>query len=221
MTAALATPDDTESVTTLLVGFTINAVIAGAKLTLGVLTGSASMLAEAAHSAVDMLSEVFLLTGARHSRTWSKGSYFWGLLACVNLFLSGAVWAAYEGIRSLVGTEVADSLGWVSLAVLAGSAAMESVSWRTAYRTLDAQRGDTPWPTYLRTCPNVAVLTLFFEDTADIIGCFLAGTGVALGLLVTGTALWDGVASLLISVLLTGMAYVLGSRNAKLLTATA
>jgi divalent metal cation (Fe/Co/Zn/Cd) transporter len=209
---------DTESVSTLLVGFAINATIAAAKTTLGVLTGSASMLAEAAHSAVDMLSEVFLLTGARHGRTWSKGTYFWGLLACVNLFLSGAVWAAYEGIRSLITPQLADSLGWVSLAVLAGSALMESVSWRTAYATLNTQRGDTPWSTYLRTCPNVAVLTLFFEDTADIIGCVLAAVGVTLGLL-TGTGAWDGIASLLIAALLTGMAYVLGSRNAKLLTA--
>lgn len=218
MTAAPATPDDTESVTTLLVGFGINATIAAAKTALGVLTGSASMLAEAAHSAVDMLSEVFLLTGARHSRTWTKGAYFWGLLACINLFLSGAVWAAYEGVRSLITPELADSLGWVSLAVLAGSAAMETVSWRTAYATLNATRGDTPWVTYLRTCPNVAVLTLFFEDTADIVGCALAAVGVALGL-VTGSGVADGVASLAIAALLTVMAYVLGSRNAKLLTA--
>lgn len=218
MSAPTVTADDTESVTTLLVGFAINLTIAAAKTVLGVLTGSASMLAEAAHSAVDMLSEVFLLTGARHSRTWSKGAYFWGLLACVNLFLSGAVWAAYEGVRSLVSPQLADSLGWVSLAVLAGSAAMESVSWRTAYATLDAQRGDTPWATYLRTCPNVAVLTLFFEDTADIAGCALAAVGVALGL-ATGTGAWDGLASLLIAALLTVMAYVLGSRNARLLSA--
>ena len=218
MTAALATTEDTESVSTLLVGFAVNASIAVAKAGLGALTGSASMLAEAVHSAVDMLSEVFLLTGVRHSRRWSKGASFWGLLACVNLFASGGVYAAYEGIRSLVGTEAADSMIWVSLAVLAGSIALESVSWRTAYRTLDAARGDIPWLVYLRTCPNVAVLTLFFEDTADIVGCALAAVGNVL-LLATGSPVGDGVASLTIAVLLTGMAYVLGSRNAKLLTA--
>lgn len=214
----MSTTDDTESITTLLFGFAVNATIAASKTVLGVLTGSAAMLAEAAHSGVDMLSEVFLLTGARHSRTWGKAVSFWGLLACVNLFLSGGVYAAYEGLRTLLGEQVAEGLGWVSIAVLAGSASLEAASWRKAYRTLDTTREGQPWWTYLRTTSNIAVLTLFFEDTADILGCALAGAGIALRL-VTGSPLWDGAASCLIAVLLTAVAIQLGTRNAKALAA--
>jgi divalent metal cation (Fe/Co/Zn/Cd) transporter len=69
---------------------------------------------------------------------------------------------------------------------------------------------------HLRTTDDPTVKTVLFEDTAALIGLLLAFAGVGLHML-TGSALWDGLASLLIGVLLAGVAYLLGRTNMRLL----
>lgn len=205
--------DAPESTGTLLYGFGVNLTIFASKTVLGVLTGSAAMLAEAAHSFVDMFSEVFLLTGVWHGRRRPSARYFWGLLACVNVFLAGGCYAAYEGLRTIAGAEVADSLGWVSVAVLAGSACLEASSLRAALREIGGLR-------QLRTTPNLAVKTMAYEDLADVLGCVLGVVGIGLRL-VTGSDAWDGVASVAIGVLLAAVAVELGNQNVRLLSSAA
>jgi divalent metal cation (Fe/Co/Zn/Cd) transporter len=57
-----------ESVTTVLVAFGVNVLIAAAKSVAAVVTGSASLVAEAAHSWADAGNEVFLMIANRRSR---------------------------------------------------------------------------------------------------------------------------------------------------------
>jgi Co/Zn/Cd efflux system component len=79
-------------------------------------------------------------------------------------------------------------------------------------------RGDKPWLLHIRTTTNTSVKTVVYEDSADLLGCVLAALGIA-ATMVTGSAIWDGLASVLIGLLLVGMALELGSQNVKLLQA--
>ena len=216
-----------ESTLTVLVALGANAGIGVLKLIAGLLTGSAAMLAEAAHSAADTATEGLLLTALRRSERppdrehpfgYGKERYFWALLAAVSIFVSGAVFAAYEGIRTMLGEAAEQTLAWVAYAVLAVSFVLEGISWAQAVRQLRAEaRKDELTPAqWLSSTDDPTVKTVFFEDSAALIGLLLALAGVGLHQL-TGSALWDGLASLLIAVLLTGVAYILGRTNKGLL----
>src|SRR5437660_5384751 len=61
-------PGGSENVTTVLVALGANVLVAAAKSVAAVLTGSASILAEAAHSWADAGNEVFLVIAIRRFR---------------------------------------------------------------------------------------------------------------------------------------------------------
>jgi divalent metal cation (Fe/Co/Zn/Cd) transporter len=102
--------------------------------------------------------------------------------------------------------------------VLALSFVMEGTSWIRAVNQIRRERDaeSQSLVEYLRTTDDPTVKTVFFEDTAALVGLLLAFAGVGLHLL-TGSALWDGLASLLIGVLLGVVAYLLGRTNMRLL----
>ena len=59
---------DEESTSTVLVAGVANLLIAAAKLVAGIVSGSAAMLSEAAHSFGDTMNQVFLMASLRRSR---------------------------------------------------------------------------------------------------------------------------------------------------------
>src|SRR3954447_7033437 len=102
----MAAEERSASTLTVLIALGANLAIAVLKLIAGLITGSAAMLAEAAHSVADTITEALLLTALRRSsrpadRThpfgYGKERYFWSLIAAVSIFVSGAVFAFYEG----------------------------------------------------------------------------------------------------------------------------
>ncbi|GAA1847023.1 cation diffusion facilitator family transporter [Pseudonocardia ailaonensis] len=204
-----------------------NALIGVLKLVAGLLTGSSAMLAEAAHSVADTATEGLLLTALRRSARrpdrrhpfgYGKERFFWALIAAVSIFVSGAVFAIYEGVRTIVGGEAEQTLAWVAYAVLGVSFVLEGFSWLQAVRQVrnEAAAEETTFRAWLRGTDDPTVKTVFFEDSAALVGLVLAFGGVGLHQL-TGSALWDGVASLLIGLLLSGVAYILGRTNKGLL----
>jgi cation diffusion facilitator family transporter len=216
-----------ESTLTVLVAMGANAGIGVLKLVAGYFTGSAAMFAEAAHSFADTATEVLLLTALKrsdrkpdreHPFGYGKERFFWALIAAVSIFVSGAVFAAFEGIRTILGEGQEQTLAWVAYAVLGVSFVLEGTSWLQAARQLrsEARKDDTTPLRWLRTTDDPTVKTVFFEDSAALIGLLLAFGGVGLHQL-TGSAFWDGLASVLIAVLLTGVAYILGTANKGLL----
>jgi divalent metal cation (Fe/Co/Zn/Cd) transporter len=200
----------------LIYSLRVNMLILASKTALGVVTGNAAMLAEAAHSLVDSFTAPILLVGQWHSKTWTKGRYAWGLVAAANIFLTGGMFAAYQGIQSILSPEVVGASVWAVLAVLTGSAVLESMSLRQAVRTLAEERDGVPWVRFLRTTTNTAMKTQATEDAMDVLGCVLAIAGTVLQV-VTGSAVWIGVAAVLIAGLLTVMAYELAAQNVRLL----
>jgi cation diffusion facilitator family transporter len=216
-----------ESTLTVLVAMGANAGIGVLKLVAGLFTGSAAMFAEAAHSVADTVTEVLLLTALKrsdklpdreHPFGYGKERFFWALIAAVSIFVSGAVFAAYEGISTMLGEGAEQTLAWVAYAVLAASFLLEGASWVQAVRQLrsEAKKDQTTPMQWLRQTDDPTVKTVFFEDSAALIGLLLAFAGVGLHEL-TGSAFWDGLASVLIAVLLSGVAYILGRTNKGLL----
>jgi cation diffusion facilitator family transporter len=197
--------------------FATNMVITGLKALAGLVTGSPSLMAEAAHSLVDSSTEVILLGGGWHAQRWSNARYFWGLVASVNMFAIGGLYAIYTGYKALTEPADADTAVWLGFAVLAVSAGLEASSWVRAVRTLAAERGDLSWYRLLRTTCSTEVKAVVIEDSADLLGCALAAVGLTFRMF-TGSNVGDGVASILIGCLLIGMAYELGAQNFKLLT---
>src|SRR6476619_8156352 len=111
--------DGEESVGTVLVAGSANLAIAVAKLVGGLLSGSTAMLAEAAHSFADTLNQVFLMAAlkrskkpadAQHPFGYGMERYFWSLIAAVGIFVLGAGYSVFEGIRSMLHEEPLGSL---------------------------------------------------------------------------------------------------------------
>ncbi|MFF3836257.1 cation diffusion facilitator family transporter [Streptomyces sp. NPDC001930] len=215
-----------ESTFTVIVAAVANLGIAAAKAVAGVISGSSAMLSEAAHSVADTVTEVMLLTALKRSEKpadedhpvgYAGERYVWALLAAVATFVGGAVFSVYDGIHTLThGEEPGDPL--VSYIVLGVAFVLEGFSLRTGVRQMraEAERARTPFARYLRLTPDTTVKAVVMEDSAALAGLMLAAGGL-LGGQITGSGVWDGVASILIGALLVYVAWVLGRSNAELL----
>src|SRR4051794_7718940 len=176
-------------------------------------------MSEAAHSAGDSTTEVLLLVAQRRSRKpadrshpfgYGKERYFWSMLAAIAIFVSGAGFSFYEGLHVIFGGGEDSELLWINYPVLALAAVLEGISLRQAAGQMrkETRRTRRSLAAYLRTPRDPTINSVLLEDSAALIGLALAGGGVALHQL-TGNALWDGVASVLIGVLLLAVAFVL------------
>ncbi|MFC9389438.1 cation diffusion facilitator family transporter [Streptomyces venezuelae] len=218
--------EQSESTFTVIVAAVANLGIAAAKAVAGIVSGSSAMLSEAAHSVADTVTEVMLLTALKRSEKpadedhpvgYAGERYVWAMLAAVATFVGGAVFSIYDGIHTLThGEEVGDPL--VSYVVLGIAFVLEGYSLRTGVRQVraEAERARAPFARYLRLTPDTTVKAVVMEDSAALAGLMLAAGGL-LGVQITGSSVWDGIASILIGALLVYVAWVLGRSNAELL----
>jgi cation diffusion facilitator family transporter len=218
-----------ESTFTVVLALCANVGVGVLKLIAGLISGSSALLSEAAHSASDSTTEVLLLVAQRRSvkpadRThpfgYGKERYFWSMIAAMAIFVSGGGYSIYEGIETVLhGLEA--SMLWINFPVLALAGILEGISLRQAARqmrkeTTAARR--SVW-SYLRTPRDPTVNSVLLEDSAAIVGLVLAAAGVGLHM-ITGSAVWDGIAALAIGVLLLGISFTLGRACEKLLVGT-
>jgi cation diffusion facilitator family transporter len=218
-----------ESTLTVLVAFGANLAIAVAKTAAAVASGSASMLAEAAHSWSDTGNEVFLLIANRRSSRppdrrrplgYGREAYVWSLLAAVGLFVVGASVSIWHGVSQLIGGEQTEGRDYaLAYAVLAISFVLEGISFFQAVRQLraEADRLDRDLLTHAVETSDPTVRAVFAEDAAALIGIVIAVAGIGLHEL-TGVAAWDAVGSILVGVLLGVVAVLLIDRNRRFLT---
>jgi cation diffusion facilitator family transporter len=218
-----ATQPEDASLRTVVVAVTANLLIAVAQGVAALLTGSAAMLAETTHSIADTFNEVLLYVGVRsgarpaderHPFAYGKAGYIWSLLAAV----VGGLFAIAVGVQTLRSPEPVTNVA-VGVAVLLISAGLEATSWRRARRQLrsEAAARHLDLGEYLVTSSDPTPTAVFLEDSAALVGIALALAALVLHI-ATGSALWDGAASLLIGLLLIAVAVVLMRRNLALLT---
>jgi cation diffusion facilitator family transporter len=218
-----------ESTLTVLVAFGANLVIAAAKTVAAAVSGSASMLAEAAHSWADTGNEVFLLIANRrsarpaddrHPLGHGREAYVWSLLAAIGLFVVGASVSIWHGVSELIGGEQAEGRDYtLAYVVLAVSFVLEAISFLQAVRQLraEAHRLERDLLTHALETSDPTVRAVFAEDAAALIGIVIATAGIAMHEL-TGVAAWDAIGSILVGVLLGVVAVLLIDRNRRFLT---
>ena len=213
---------------TVLVALASNASIAVAKAAAGIVSGSSAMLAEAAHSVADTINQIFLLFSLRlggrepdadHPFGYGKEQFFWAFLAAVGIFVAGAGFSFFEGLQRIFGSSAEEGGSYaIAYAVLAFSAVAEGTSFARAWRhtRAEARRREQSQLGYVRESRDPTTKTVLFEDSAALVGLALAMAGVGLHEL-TGDALYDGLASVAIGVLLVVVAIALGRDTRKLL----
>ncbi|MET0789137.1 MAG: cation diffusion facilitator family transporter [Cellulomonas sp.] len=215
-----------ESALTVVVAFGANLLIAVAKTAAAVVTASASMLAEAAHSWADTGNEVFLLIAQRraakppdptHPLGHGREVYVWSLFAAIGLFAVGAGVSITHGIQELAHPEPATDFG-VAYVVLAVSFLLEGISFFQASRQAkrSAARQDKDLVAHILETSDPTVRAVFFEDAAALVGILIAAVGIGLHQ-ATGSPVPDAVGSILVGVLLAVVAIVLIDRNRRFL----
>jgi cation diffusion facilitator family transporter len=193
-----------------------NLGIAAIKLIAFVITGSSSMLAEAVHSFADSGNQGLLLLGGRRSRRaatsehpfgFGRDRYVYGFLVALVLFSVGGLFAVYEGTDKIRHPhEVSSPI--VAIGVLLGAVALEGWSFRTAVRESREIKGSASWVEFIRRAKVPELPVVLLEDFAALIGLTLALVGVVLAA-ATDRAVFDGIATVAIGLLLIVVATVL------------
>ncbi|MEP6743043.1 MAG: cation diffusion facilitator family transporter [bacterium] len=207
-----------------------NAVIAVLKLAAAFVTGSSGMMAEALHSVADTTNQIFLLLGLRfyrrpaskkHPFGYGKERFFWSFIAAIFIFGVGSTYAIYEGVVKLKHPHAPENLFWAYL-VLGLSFLLESASISLAiYQELKEARSEgLSFFQYLRESKDPTAKTVLFEDSAALLGILIAATGLYLTEHHAGPgagSYWDGLASILIGVVLAVVAFALARTSRALL----
>lgn len=200
----------------ILTALAANVGIAVAKFAAAAITGSSAMLTEGVHSLVDSTNHVLLLYGGKRSRKgpdvrhplgYGRELYFWSFVVAMLVFSLGAGVSLYEGVLHLLHPEPTSDLG-IAFAVLGTAAALEGWSTIEALREFNRARGDTPILRALQDTKDAPTLIVLLENAGALAGLAIAAAGIALSW-ATGNPLWDGVASVLIGLVLGATAVML------------
>jgi cation diffusion facilitator family transporter len=144
---------------------------------------------------------------AQHPLGYGRALYFWSFMVALLLFTGGGVFSVYEGIHKIIHPEEPHQV-WIGLVVLGVSLALEGGATVSNIRQLNARRGKVPFFEYLRRTKDSDLIVIFGENSAASLGLLLAG--LALGMAwVTHDGRWDAVGSLLVGIVLLGVAIFL------------
>lgn len=218
---AIASNDSKKVIFAALAG---NAAIAILKVTAAVYTGSSAMMSEAIHSFVDTGNQGLLLYGLRraalpaderHPFGYGRELYFWAFVVAILIFAVGAGFSIYGGIHKIQNPEpIVNPL--VNYLVLAFAMLFEGSVWWIAFRAFNATRGKQSLLAALRNSKDPSIFTVLLEDTAAMLGLFVAFIGIALSEWL-GIHELDGIASIAIGGILAGAAVLLARETKGLL----
>ena len=205
-----------------------NLAIAVTKLGAALFTGSAAMMSEAVHSAVDTGNQVILLIGlkraarpATETHPFGHGLqlYFYTFVVAVLIFGVGAVISILHGVERIQSPEPIQN-AWVNYLILGLSVLFEGASWTVAFKAFNKEREGRPFFSVIRSSKDPTVFTVLFEDTAALAGLIVALVGVVASH-VFNLPMLDGVASVVIGLILAVTAGFLAFESQSLLTGEA
>lgn len=201
-----------------------NLAIAVVKFIAAYITNSSAMLSEAIHSVVDTLNEILLLYGiqksnqradAQHPFGYGRELYFWAFIVALMVFALGALVSIYQGISHIRNPEEMTS-PLINYAVLSVAILCEGTSWYIAFKTFKKNKGSMGYFQAFRQSKDPTTFTVLFEDSAALIGLVIAFIGIFLAHQLDMPVL-DGVASILIGIILAISALLLGRETKGLL----
>lgn len=201
-----------------------NVLVAATKTVAAAWTGSSAMASEAVHSFVDSGNELLLLYGMHraarrpdpeHPVGHGRELYFWSFIVALLVFALGAGVSLYEGVQHIRHPEpISDPR--VSYIVLGLAGLFEIGSWVVSMRQFNATRGSQGFYEAFRRSKDPPSFLVFFEDSAAVIGIGIAAVGTFAAVQLR-QPVYDGVASILIGLLLAGVAALLAQESKSLL----
>ena len=186
-----------------------NGLIAITKFFASFLTGSSAMLSEGIHSSVDTGNQLLLLLGLRRAKKpaderfpygHGKEVYFWSFVVAIMIFGVGAGISIYEGIHSVMDPHPIQN-PMTNYIVLGLAMIFEAFAWYFAWKEFRKAKGERSYYEAVRKEKDPTTFVVLFEDSAAMLGLIVAFIGIWLGE-VTGYLLWDGIASIVIGVIL-------------------
>lgn len=208
----------------IIAAFLANLGIAVTKFVGFLVTGAASLLAEAIHSVADTGNQGLLLYGGKaasrpadeaHPFGYGNRRYFWAFIVALVLFSMGGLFAIYEGIEKLRHPHELENIG-VAIGILIVAILLESWSFRTALVETNRVRGNRNIWQFIRRSKAPELPVVLLEDTGALFGLGFALFGVVMAH-VTDEPRWDAAGSLAIGILLVVIALFLAAEMSSLL----
>lgn len=190
-----------------------NALVAITKFIAAALTGSSAMLSEGIHSIVDTGNQLLLLLGLHRAKKpaderfpfgHGKEVYFWSFVVALLIFAVGAGVSIYEGIHQLLQPTVITS-PYINYLVLGLAILFEGAALYFALTEFTRAKGKWGYLEAVQKGKDPTTFVVLFEDSAAILGLLVAFLGVFLSQ-VTGNLIYDGLASIVIGLILGGTA---------------
>lgn len=203
----------------IIIALISNLIICVMKFAVFALTGSSSMLSEAIHTTADSGNEVLLLLGHKSSKKgatrhhqfgYGRERYINSFLVALLLFVSGGLMSLYEGYSKITSTatHVSHFGIYVSLGVIVFSFFFEGYSLYVAAEASEMQKGKYSWFRFIKAAKNPELPVILLENFAAVWGLLFAAVALMLEL-ATGDPIFDGIGSLMIGLLLVGVATLL------------
>lgn len=201
-----------------------NGLIAITKFIAASITGSSAMLSEGIHSLVDTGNQVLLLYGLKQAQKppdeqfpfgHGKEIYFWSFVVAILIFAVGAGISLYEGIEHIRHPTYISNPS-INYIVLILAMIFESFALYIAVKEFNKVRGTVGYITAVQRGKDPSLFVVLFEDTAAMLGLIVAFFGVWLAQ-TTGEPIWDGIASVIIGLILGGTAVWLAYETKSLL----
>jgi len=186
-----------------------NALISVTKFSAAIFTGSSAMLSEGIHSLVDTGNQILLLYGMKQAQKpadenypfgHGKEIYFWSFIVAILIFALGGGISIYEGIHHVMHpVEVKNP--YINYIVLGLALLFEGAAWYFALREFKQSKGKWGYIDAVKRAKDPSVFVVLFEDSAAMLGLMVAFLGILLSQL-TGILYLDGVASIIIGLIL-------------------
>jgi cation diffusion facilitator family transporter len=190
-----------------------NSLIAVTKFAAAAYTGSSAMLSEGVHSLVDTGNQILLLFGLKQSRKppdedfpfgHGKEIYFWSFVVAILIFAVGAGVSFYEGVVRVMAPHPVKNV-FINYIVLGFAMVFEGGAWYFAFKEFGHIKGERGYIAAVQQGKDPTFFVVLFEDSAAMLGLLVAFFGVWLGD-VTGNPVFDGIASIIIGLILGGTA---------------
>ena len=190
-----------------------NTLIALTKFVAAYISSSSAMFSEGIHSLVDTGNQVLLLYGLKRSMRpadeqfpfgYGKEIYFWSFVVAILIFAVGAGVSLYEGIHRLLQPKPINNF-LVNYIVLGLAILFEGAAWFFALREFTHTKGKWGYLEAVQRGKDPSLFVILFEDSAALLGLLVALVANVLAQ-TTGINLFDGIASIIIGMILAGTA---------------